>query len=81
MAVGVGLRDRARRDGTVRTQPVLDVEVLSERLAELLRDGAGLDVGPAAGRKANDDADRTRWIILGLAARRGDGERNGREAK
>ena len=60
----MAVRDRARRDGAVGAEPVLDEELLARLGAELLRDRAGLDVRAAAGGEADQDAHRVIRIWL-----------------
>src|SRR6516225_8151517 len=64
MAVGGRTRDRLGGDFPLGTRAVLDDEGLPEALGEPLADQAREDVGRAAGRKANDDAHRSRRIGL-----------------
>src|SRR5262249_35219797 len=44
----------------IRSEPVLDVERLAETVADLLRNGAALNIRTAAGGEANEDAD---WVL------------------
>src|SRR6516162_3342072 len=66
IAVG-GRLDRCF-DGEVAASagPVLNDELLAEALRQPLADQAGIQVGHAAGREADDDAHRPRWIGLCL---------------
>jgi hypothetical protein len=60
VAVGRRLGDQLGGDVAVRARPVLDDHRLAERLRQLLRQHARRDVGRAAGRDRNDEADRAR---------------------
>src|SRR5262249_13076413 len=62
-------------DLAVGARPVVDHDLLAECLAELLAEGARHDVGDAAGRIGNHDADRLGRIRLS----RGAWERDGAE--
>ena len=75
VAVGRGLRDRARRDRAAGAAAVLDHDLLAERLAHLLGDDARHHVVAAAGRVGHDQRDRPVGIVL----RRG--RRCGREGR
>jgi len=57
-AVGRGLGDRVGADIAARARAVLDHDLLAETGAELLRDDPRDDVGAAAGREGDDQADR-----------------------
>ena len=71
VAVGRGLRDRVGADRSGRAAgPVLDDEVLAQRLVELLHQDAGDAVDRSAGRERHHDGDRARGIGLG-GGRRG----------
>ena len=61
----------------IRPQLVFNIELLAEVDCELLSNGAGLKIWPAARRKSDDDLDRPIGILLRL---RRSGEReNSRE--
>src|SRR5262245_27244177 len=62
MAVGGGTHDRLGADVARSARPVLNDEWLAEALGQPLTDQAREDVGRAAGRKADDDANRPRRI-------------------
>ena len=58
VAVGRGLGDEVGADVAARARPVVDHDLLREALGELLRDDASDDVGAAARREGDDEADR-----------------------
>src|SRR4029079_5757228 len=64
VAVGIGLRERAGADSAAGAGAVVDDDLLAERLAELVADGADDDGGAAAGREGNDERDRPGRIVL-----------------
>ena len=68
-------RDRARRDGAVGAEPVLDEERLLQIGGELLRDGARLQVRARARGEADEDADRMLGILLRVRGKGDEGER------
>ena len=70
VAVGRGLGDQLRADVAAGAGPVVDDDRLAPCVGELLRDGAGEDVGGAARRERHDEADRLRRIGLRPGARR-----------
>ena len=57
VAVGRRLGDEVEPDIAARTRPVVDDEGLAELVAQPHRHRAGHQVGAAAGRKADDEAD------------------------
>ena len=67
-------------DRAVRTEPILDIKLLTEAIAEFLRHSATMDVRPTAGGKTNHHA---HWPIgIGLrrsTACRDDAEKGGRK--
>ena len=72
IAVRVGLRHCARRDGAVGADPILDDEALAEVDGELAGDRARDHVGAAARREADHHADRLHGIGLRLRCPGGD---------
>ena len=52
-------------DHAGRAWPVIDEKLLAQAITELLRDQPRYEVGAAAGRRRNDDADRLGRIIGG----------------
>ena len=64
VAVGGRPHDRLRGDIAAGARPVLDNELLTERLRQPLTDQAGDNVGRPASGKANNDAHRPRRIGL-----------------
>jgi hypothetical protein len=64
--IAVGRRAHARfvADRAARAAAVLDDHLLADALADLLSDDARDQVRPAARRRAHDDADRPRRILL-----------------
>src|SRR6266568_898056 len=66
VSVGRGLGDDVGADIAARAGPVVDHDLLREALGELLRDDASDDVGAAARREGDDEADR----LGGIGVRR-----------
>ena len=65
VAIGLGTGDRARADrAAAACGAVLDHDLLAERGAHLVGDGARHDVVGAAGRQRDDERDRPRRIGL-----------------
>ena len=58
VAVGRGLGRHVGADAAAGARPVLDNDLLAQRLAELLGGHARQDVGRLAGRGRDDDAQR-----------------------
>ncbi len=79
VAVGRGLRHRARGDRAAGAGAVLDDDVLAERLAHLLGDDARHHVVAAAGGVRHHQRDRPGRIILRRCRGR-DGERTASES-
>ena len=75
VAVGGALRDDVGADVAARAGPIVDQHLLREALGELLRDRARDDVGAAARRESDDEANR----LGGVGLRRGRVRRRCRE--
>ena len=67
MAVGRGLRGDFRADDAARARARVDDDLLAPGFGELLPDQAPDDVGPGAGRRQRDDADRPGRVGLRLS--------------
>ena len=78
VAVGLGLRDLARRDGAAGAAAVLDDDLLAERLAHLVGDDARDGVVAAAGRIGHDQRDRAGRIVLRRSGAAGQRRRSDR---
>ena len=77
VAVGRRLRDALAADAAARAGNVLDRHRHAQDFGQLLREHAAGDVGGAARREADDDADRA--IRIGLRARVARGEQRQRD--
>jgi hypothetical protein len=65
VAIGGGVGDIGGRQIAARAGAIFHHDRLTELLRQRLREDAGDDVGPAAGRKADDDVDGPRRIGVG----------------
>ena len=81
VAVGIGMGDEVDADHAAGAGAGLDIELLAERLGQLVGRHAGQNVGGAARRKRIDDAHRMARPILGRGRRRASQNHGGKSRR